>query len=381
MADNSFFDESTEQSLAKAMIVEKYFDAWAGIIVNTQRHRRGGGEGKIGYVDLFAGPGKYKDGTSSTCIRVLQKAIDKPDYAERLVAIFNDKDADNVRSLQSAIDALPGIEKLKHEPKVLHEEVGDKIARIFESINTIPLLAFVDPWGYKGLTLRLVNAFLKNFGCDCIFFFNYSRINAGLSNPKVQEHMAALFGEERATRLSVELEPLSAPERAAVIINELSMALKEPSDGIGKRYVLPFGFKNESGRRTTHHLVLVTEHFKGYDVMKDIMARASSEKEQGVPSFSFVPASGPRQELLFDLSRPLESLKSDLLRDFAGKRLRMREIYEKHSVDRPYIARNYKEALCALEAEGLICASPPASERRSGTFSDKVLVSFGDRGE
>lgn len=36
-------------------------------------------------------------------------------------------------------------------------------------------------------------------------FFNYARINAGLSNPLVREHMAALFGEERAERLAVEL--------------------------------------------------------------------------------------------------------------------------------------------------------------------------------
>ena len=66
----------------------------------------------------------------------------------------------------------------------------------------MPILAFIDPWGYKGLTLRLVDAFLKDWGCDCLFFFNYGRINAGLSNPMVHAHMAALFGEHQAQQRS-----------------------------------------------------------------------------------------------------------------------------------------------------------------------------------
>jgi three-Cys-motif partner protein len=372
MADSSFFDETTQPSLVKATIVEKYFDSWAGIIIGARKSRPDRGENRIGYVDLFAGPGRYKDGARSTCLRVLEKAIAKPEYAERLVTIFNDKDEENVRSLESAIKSLPGVGNLKYKPVIWHEEVGDKIAQDFARINTIPLLAFVDPWGYKGLTLNLVNAFLKGWGCDCIFFFNYLRINAGLGNPKVHEHMCALFGAQRAARLRVELGPLSPPERASRIINELSMALKQ----YGYRFVLPFGFKNDSGRRTTHHLILVTKHFKGYDVMKEIMAAASSETEQGVPSFSFVPASGLQQGLLFDLNQPLNELQQHLLADFAGQRLTMRQIYERHSVDRPFIARNYKEALCTLENAGKITAEPPAEKRRKETFADDVVVSF-----
>ncbi|MBE7490837.1 MAG: three-Cys-motif partner protein TcmP [Planctomycetes bacterium] len=298
MVDNSFFEETTVQSQIKAEIVEKYFDTWAGIVTATQN--RWQHEKRIGYVDLFAGPGRYKSGAISTPIRVLQRAIKKPIYAERLLAIFNDKDEENVKSLQSAIDELPGINNLKHKPYVWHKEVGDEIAADFERINTIPLLAFVDPWGYRGLTLRLVNSFIKSWGCDCIFFFNYARINAGLNNPLVHEHMCALFGEDRARSLRDDLEPMSPLEREATIVNDLSLALKN-FDKKQKRFVLPFCFKDETGKRTKHHLVLVTKHFKGYDVMKEIMARYSSSDDQGVPSFTFSPAMNTRQQLLFQL--------------------------------------------------------------------------------
>ena len=62
MSSNSFFDEFHEQSQVKAAIVAKYFWAWAKVIIPSQK-RRGN---KIAYIDLFAGPGRYKDGTRST---------------------------------------------------------------------------------------------------------------------------------------------------------------------------------------------------------------------------------------------------------------------------------------------------------------------------
>lgn len=139
--------------------------------MTATQDRNGRGDNRIGYIDLFAGPGRYKTGAISTPLRVLQKAISKPVYAQRLLTIFNDKSPENVSDLRQAISELDGIGTLAHPPTIWNEEVGDKIAAQFQSINTIPILAFIDPWGYKGLTLRLVEAFLKNWGCDCIFFF------------------------------------------------------------------------------------------------------------------------------------------------------------------------------------------------------------------
>jgi three-Cys-motif partner protein len=369
---DTFFEESREQSIVKAEIVEKYFDAWAGIITGAQdRFKRG--ENRIAYIDLFAGPGRYKEGAISTPLRVLQKAIAKPQYATRLVTIFNDKNDDNARTLEQAIKQLPGIDTLTYQPEIWNQEVGDKIAQQFARMKTIPILAFIDPWGYKGLTLQLVNAFVKDWGCDCIFFFNYNRINAGLSNPFVHEHMCALFGSERARSLGERLEPMSPMEREATIVNELALALKQ----YGARYVLPFCFKNETGKRTTHHLILVTKGFKGYEVMKDIMAKSSSSAEQGVPSFAYSPATDRQQTFLFELNRPLDDLRAMLLDAFAGQTLTMRKIYEDHSVDRPYLARNYKDVLAALEQENVITTKGRKSKRG---FADEILVTFPRRG-
>ena len=369
MSKNSFFNEQTEQSLVKATIVSKYFDVWANVIISTQKRYPERPSGKIAYIDLFAGPGRYADGTQSTPVKILKNAIEKPDIRDRLVTLFNDKDEENSRSLEKTINGIPGVETLEYKPRVENEEVGEEIVKMFEEMNLIPTLFFVDPWGYKGMSLRLVNSVLKDWGCDCIFFFNYNRINMGLSNPMVKEHMDILFGKERANALRPKLNELSPPERELIIIEELCQSIKS----YGSRYTLPFTFKDARGRRTSHRLIFVSKNFRGYEIMKDIMARESSSQMQGVPSFEYNPADFlPQQSLLFQLSRPLHDLKGMLPKEFAGQTLAMRKIYEQHNVDTPYIKKNYKTVLWELEEEGKIIAS----SHRQGTFSDSVMATF-----
>src|SRR5215831_7535107 len=102
---NGFFEETKEQSIVKATIVSKYFWAWAKVIMSQVKST----VRKIAYIDLFAGPGRYKDGTQSTPLLVLKQAIDDPEMRKMLVTVFNDKDEDNSRSLEQAINRLPGI--------------------------------------------------------------------------------------------------------------------------------------------------------------------------------------------------------------------------------------------------------------------------------
>ncbi|MBI1787422.1 MAG: three-Cys-motif partner protein TcmP [Acidobacteria bacterium] len=367
MTDQSFFEESREQSVVKATIVSKYFWAWARVIIPSVKTRAR----KIAYLDLFAGPGRYRDGTKSTPLLILQQAIHDPNMREMLVTIFNDKDDRHSHELQAAIQALPGVQRLKYKPVVLNEEVGARMVKQFETTKLEPTLFFVDPWGYKGLSLELVNSVLKDWGCDCVFFFNYNRISMGLSNPAVEEHMNALFGPSRADELRPLLDGLSSTDRELLIVEELCKAL---GAGAG-RYVLPFRFLNDHGTRTSHHLIFVSKHFRGYEIMKSIMAKESSKRDQGVPSFEYNPADN-RFPTLFELTAPLDELEERLLREYAGERLTMENIYRKHNVGRPYIERNYKDALMSLEAKGTIQCQPPARERRKGTMGPDTIVTF-----
>jgi len=371
MTENSFFNEQKEQSLIKARIVEKYFWAWAKVIISKVKKGSSSNQ-KIAYVDLFAGAGRYKDGSKSTPVKVLETAIADTDMRNMLVSIFNDADVENVNSLQQAIDSIPGIENLKYRPQISKYEVGEDIVKTFQSMKLVPTLLFVDPWGYKGLSLQLVNSVVKDWGCDCIFFFNYNRINMGLNNDAVKEHINALFGQVRADQLRERLKTLTPQERELTVVEYICEALKE----MGGKYVLPFRFRHEMGNRTSHHLIFVSKHPKGYEIMKEIMAKESSEQTQGVPSFEYNPAT-LQQPLLFELTRPLDQLESMLLDNFSGKTMTMVEIYDQHHQGKPYIKKNYKTALSNLESQGKITVhSPEDKKRRKGTFADDLKVTF-----
>jgi three-Cys-motif partner protein len=64
-----FFELRTEESKVKAEIVDKYFRAWAKVVDPKSR------AGRIVYIDLFSGPGRYRDGAASVPLLIIQNAI------------------------------------------------------------------------------------------------------------------------------------------------------------------------------------------------------------------------------------------------------------------------------------------------------------------
>src|SRR5262249_35515572 len=150
------------------------------------------------------------------------------------------------------------------------------------------------------------------------------------------------------------LEGMDPEERELTIVEELCKALID----MGGKFVLPFGFKNDKGTRTKHHLIFVSKHPLGYEIMKSVLANESSSADQGVPSFEYSPAT-KAQPLLFELTRPLDDLEDMLLSKYAGRTLTMAQIYQDHNYGTNYIKKNYKAVLAKMELAGKIDADPP----------------------
>ncbi len=371
-----FYQEQREQSLIKSRILSKYFLAWANVILGAQKKNPRSSK-RMAYVDLFSGPGYYENQDRSTPLLVLDQILSTPALVERMVTVFNDKDPNNVENLKQSVAQLPGIDKLKYPPQFRNDEVGEPIAEMFRQMNMIPTLFFVDPWGYKGLSLNLISSIIKDWGCDCLFFFNYNRVNPGLDNESVRHHMELLFGIDKVDIIREKFEGRSSAEREKIVMEALSDGLKDS----GSRYVLPFTFKNDKGTRTSHHLIFLSKSFKGYEIMKDIMYKESSSSVSGVASFEFNPRDQHfRQTTIQDiLANPLVSLEEILLEEYKGCTIGFTQLYEEHSVDTPYIKKNYKDVFRKLYEEGKISAKnirkgkPP----KKGTFSDEMQIKFG----
>jgi len=358
----SFFDEPEEQSRVKAEIVVDYFGAWSRIMA---KHAE-----RIGYLDFFAGPGRYKTGEKSTPLLILERALASQDLTGRLVTLFNDANPNFTSMLKTEIEALPGIDRLKHQPQIITGEISDELIEHFEGIRTIPSLSFIDPWGYKGLSLRLIRAVIKDWGCEVVFFFNYNRINMGIANKLVQPHMRDLFGEERLASLRQEIGPLKPEDRETRVRRALGEALEE----MGGRFLISFRFRGQGGR-VSHYICFVSKHQLAYSIMKSVMAKRGAVDEDGVPLFEYIPKSAGKQ-LTFERDRPIQGLPADLLSKFAGQTLTMGDVYDQHNVGTPFIKRNYKTVLIEMEERGEVECEPERESRRANTLADHVLVSF-----
>src|SRR5918997_3069448 len=138
--------------------------------------------------------------------------------------------------------------------------------------------------------------------------------------------------------------------RERVILNEIADAFS----GRGGTLFLPLRFWMEDQRRISHHLLLVSKNFRGYHLMKEIMAPESASEAQGVPSFEY----NPRDYSMlpsFELYQPLDELEKRLLADLGGRTLTMNQIYERPQRQQAvHQEKNYKQALQALYARGAI---------------------------
>jgi three-Cys-motif partner protein len=371
---NEFFDEQLPGSKIKSQIVESYFWKWAKVMI----HRVKPFGKKIGYLDFFCGPGKYDDDSISTPLLILKAAVNNPDMAEMLVSVFNDKDPDNVEKLKAEVLQMEGFEKLKHKPTFMKNIVGNEIVEELKKVELVPSLIFIDPCGYKGLSLDLIASVIKDWGCDCIFFFNYNRINAAINNPVMETNVKAIFGDETLEYLRTKTKKLNPDQREKLLLETFTSELKK----VKGDYSISFKFYSEDGSKTSHFIFFVSKHPLAYSLMKQTMAD-NCDTRGAVPTYEYNPMAVVRssQTTLFgDDNFEILKLADNLVDLYKGKTMTRKQIYEGHHIDKPYIENNYKEALLILEQNGKVITNPPFEKRRKyqgkPTLGENVILTF-----
>ena len=370
-----FFKKLREGSRVKQRIVTEYFVAYNRVMARDPRM-------KIGYADLFAGPGIYRssDGISHKSIPVVvcETVIREELFRKKVHLWFNDGDPGNYAQLKGTIDAIPGVETLQYKPTIGNSIVDSRwIGKL--SKLTVPTLVFLDPCGYKGLSLKLVASVLGGFGNDCIFFFNYSRINMKLDLEIMNASVDEFFEPERAKVLRSKIKDQSASGREEIILAAVKSSITD-----ARAIPLVFGFKSDRGRRS-HHLVYASKNRRAAEMMKNILRSASSEVTEGVGSGEHDPRASEAAPSLFG---GLYEVEDRLLSRFRGRELEFGTILEEEAQTR-YPESNYRDALLKLEREGRVIVDPPAETRRfqaggeKRTLPKNVLIRFvrgGDHG-
>jgi three-Cys-motif partner protein len=352
-----FFKKLREGSRIKQKIVTEYFVAYNRVMARGKRL-------KVGYADLFAGPGLYRNGEGVTQesipTLVCEAAIHDELFRQKIHLWFNDGDPENYHQLKAAIDAVPGVAALRYKPTISNRIIDARWVGKLSKLP-VPTLVFLDPCGYKGLSLRLIAAVLRGFGNDCIFFFNYSRINMKLDLAIMNRSVDEFFEPERARILRAKIQNRSALEREEIILAAVRSSITEAG-----AIPLDFGFNSDGGRRS-HYLVYASKDRRAAGMMKSILRSASPEITEGVGSGEYDPRSGEEARSLFS---GLYEVEQRILSVFAGREVRFETLLEEEAQTR-YPESNYRDAVLKLESEGRVTVDPPAENRRFQAGGEK----------
>lgn len=340
-----FFSEQSEQSRVKAHIVASYFSAWAGVIQKW--------DSNMGYIDLFCGPGKYGDNNPSAPLLIIEKILSSTILTRKMLLLFNDQDATNTATLKHEIDILDSKGLLKDKIAYYNRTIDRDTYRQL-SISRLPVLSFVDPFGYKGLTLQLIDKLISNNGSDCIFFFNYNRVNMALNNHLFDDHLMGIFGEQRTYEIKKQLNGLAPAQREPVILEALTEALRENKSN----YVLPFKFYSTEMLRTSHYIIFVTKHPIACKIMKQIMYANSAKDADGIADFSYKDSRNfsSKSEQLTIWGTPMDRLIRSILSMGQGTSICVGDLCNKYDTDftTHYVGKNVQDALKRMELSGQI---------------------------
>ncbi len=278
---DNFFDEQKEKSKVKTEIVINFLNIYLNIISNSKWTK-----GKdIYYIDLFSGPGVYKDGVSSTPIEIMNMLENMKDRvaANKVHLVFNDENREFVNCLNEKIRTHSYYKSIIHKPIITNEHVCDFNLQPY-LISGSPIFSFIDPWGYKDISTNLIWSLVKPIGSDCILFFNSNRILQDLSKPNHYDDMKDLFGVEYSNALSFQKNKEMRQNRKADLLLEffiknLYCKIKSEYSNYSKSYklfALPFTFLKDDSVKTSHQIVLLTKNHKAILEMKKVMVKKSN---------------------------------------------------------------------------------------------------------
>lgn len=336
--EEKFFGASpTPASRTKTKIVVNTFLGWAGVMLSTDPV-------SLWYVDLFCGRGSYGDGTWSTPLELFDKVARDPRLRGVLKMLFNDRRSSSVFALRDAVMAHAQYGDMRFPPQFNPGIVDENmVAELRARRPPTPAFAFIDPFGYKGVTRELIDAILREYGCDVMFFFSYHAIKRVLKNPNgvLRGHLDALLGRDRVEHLrKIFSEGISEQDLEAAVLDALRASMRS-IDGLD---ILTFAFRRRSGY-ASHHLAFVSKHPRGFEKAKEAMASGSSwVYEDDIPSLEYIEPG--YENALVRVDEPsIAKLMKLLSQRVGGRVMNVSEAYASVLHGTPYVEKNVRLAL------------------------------------
>ena len=361
MPPRSTLWELENHTRGKHLVLKNYMDAWLPIMRKYN--------GRVLFIDAFAGPGEYKNGEPGSPVIALRALIDHNAQMDgKINYMFIEKDASRSEHLEAVLGNLKSKIPDNCNYEVINstfdETLTEALNRIDEQNRQLdPSFVMIDPFGVSGTPMKTIGRILSNPKSEVYVSFMSRDINRFRGHQNFERHLDDLFGCP-GWRKGAKLP--EGKERIAFFYDIYKSQLKAE----GAKYVLHFELYE--GNELVYAIFFGTGSLEGCDKMKQAIWKVAPSgryrfQENRIGQLEFGSS-------IIDFT-PLEKA---LHREFADKGwVSIEEITGFVKSDLTYFHSGHIKAstLKPMEERGEIEVNPD-TRKRKGTYPDGTILRF-----
>jgi three-Cys-motif partner protein len=354
-----------EHTKAKHEILSNYLGGWFPILARWS--------GRIVYIDGFAGPGVYSKGEEGSPIIALRTASEhllRPHTWSEMIFIFIEKDTERCDSLRKVIkEKFPKLpERIKYS--VISDEFEPTLLHIFDELDAqdkklAPTFAFIDPFGFSGFSMKLMEKLLSYDKCEVLITFMAGFIHRFLDELR-EPVLDNLYGTPDWRKIRQIKE------------NKISHLLllyeKQLKECCGVTYTRSFEMISKQNQ-VLYYLIFATKHWLGLKQMKEAMWRVDKRGH-----FSFSDRLGRAQSFLMEYQEDdtwIPKAAKLVYMKYKGLVTNIIDVERFIITETEYIFRrsilhfienNYPNAIAEVRV--------PGRKRKKGSFPDDCVIIF-----
>ena len=190
-----------EHTLFKHRILRYYLSIWSSKLGSVSED--------LGFWDCFAGRGTYAKGQPGSPIIALEESQNcwNAKRQIKLSCVFVEKGKSNFEKLQETLRAMYG--DLENErwfaynsdyAEIYKRALSGEISEL-RYLITKPTLFFLDPIGFKGMSLDVVKKMMSKRSCEVLITLMVENIKRHRKNPATMTHFKKMFGVDDLSKL------------------------------------------------------------------------------------------------------------------------------------------------------------------------------------
>ena len=259
MPTNSTTWSLERHTLGKHLVLQHYMDAWLPIMTRYN--------GRVLFIDAFAGPGEYSAGEEGSPIIAL-KALTKHSVRDRMNAeirfLFIEKDGNRANHLKQVLEGSALSIPQNCSYQVLNSSFDDTLTGVLNRLDEqqrslAPSFVMIDPFGVSGTPMKTIARILANPKSEVYVSVMYDAINRHKDHEHFESHLDELFG---CPDWREGIDMPDARERKDFFFDLYKQQLRAS----GAKYVLHFELYE--GQRLIYAIFFGTQNSEGCDKMK-----------------------------------------------------------------------------------------------------------------